>query len=140
MAMSSGGGAGGLQNEPNVTPMIDVLLVLLIIFMMAIPMMRKAIDVQLPDPTPQQNTTTQPPNQIVLQVLPGGKYKVNSEDVTKDRLPARLKEIYDPRPDKIIFIKGDPKVKYQDVIAAMDVARGAGVKVIGVPPKETGKK
>ena len=136
MAMSTGGGAGGLTNEPNVTPMIDVLLVLLIIFMMAIPMMRKAIDVQLPDPTPQQATSTTPPNQIVLQVLPGGRYKVNSEDVTKDRLPARLKEIYDPRPDKIIFIKGDPKVKYQDVVTAMDISRGAGVKVIGLPPKQ----
>ncbi len=136
MAMSTGGGAGGLTNEPNVTPMIDVLLVLLIIFMMAVPMMRKAIDVQLPDPTPQQSTTQQPPNQIVLQVMPGGRYKVNSEDVTKDRLATRLKEIYDPRPEKIIFIKGDPKVKYQDVIYAMDLARGAGVKVIGVPPKD----
>jgi biopolymer transport protein TolR len=136
MAMSTGGGAGGLTNEPNVTPMIDVLLVLLIIFMMAIPMMRKAIDVQLPDPTPQQQTSTTPPNQIVLQVLPGGKYKINSEDVTKDRLAARLKEVYDPRPDKIIFIKGDPKVKYQDVVTAMDISRGAGVKVIGLPPKQ----
>src|SRR5919205_2713184 len=136
MAMSTGGGAGGLTNEINVTPMIDVLLVLLIIFMMAIPMMRKAIDVQLPDPTPQQNTTSTPPNQIVLQVLPGGKYKINSEDVTKDRLAARLKEIYEPRPEKIIFIKGDPKVKYQDVVTAMDISRGAGVKVIGLPPKQ----
>ena len=136
MAMSTGGGAGGLTNEPNVTPMIDVLLVLLIIFMMAVPMMRKAIDVQLPDPTPQQNTSTTPPNQIVLQVLPGGKFKVNSEDVTKDRLAARLKDIYDPRPEKIIFIKGDPKVKYQDVVTAMDISRGAGVKVIGLPPKQ----
>jgi biopolymer transport protein TolR len=136
MAISTGGGAGGLTNEPNVTPMIDVLLVLLIIFMMAVPMMRKAIDVQLPDPTPQQQTSTTPPNQIVLQVLPGGKYKINSEDVTKDRLAARLKEVYDPRPDKIIFIKGDPKVKYQDVVTAMDISRGAGVKVIGLPPKQ----
>jgi biopolymer transport protein TolR len=136
MAMSTGAGVGGLTNEPNVTPMIDVLLVLLIIFMMAVPMMRKAIDVQLPDPTPQQSTTQQPPNQIVLQVMPGGRYKVNSEDVTKDRLATRLKEIYDPRPEKIIFIKGDPKVKYQDVITAMDISRGAGVKVIGLPPKQ----
>ena len=136
MAISTGGGAGGLTNEPNVTPMIDVLLVLLIIFMMAIPMMRKAIDVQLPDPTPQQVSANQPVNQIVLQVLPGGKYKINSEDVTKDRLGARLKEIYDPRPEKIIFIKGDPKVKFQDVVTAMDISRGAGVKVIGLPPKQ----
>jgi biopolymer transport protein ExbD len=134
MAMSTGGG-GGLSNEINVTPMIDVLLVLLIIFMMAVPMMRKAIDVQLPDPTPQTQAANTPSDQIVLQVLPGEKFKINSEDVSKERLHARLKEIYDPRPDKIIFVKGDPKVKYQDVIFAMDVARGAGVKVIGAAPK-----
>ncbi len=136
MAMSTGSSSGGLTNEPNVTPMIDVMLVLLIIFIMAVPLMRKAIDLQLPDPNPIQ-TTQQNTNQIVLQVLPGGQYKINSEAVDKAHLPNRLKEIYDPRPDKIIFVKGDPTVKYQDVIYAMDVSRGAGVKVIGVAPKES---
>ncbi|MDQ2932071.1 MAG: biopolymer transporter ExbD [Gemmatimonadota bacterium] len=138
MAMASGGSTG-LSNEINVTPMIDVLLVLLVIFIMAVPMMRKAIDLQLPDPTPQQQTTTQAPDQIVLQVLPGGTYKINSEAVAKDNLAKRLKEIYAPRPDKIIFVKGDPAVKYQDVIFGMDQARGAGVKVIGIPPKDVPK-
>jgi biopolymer transport protein TolR len=139
MAMSAGGGGTGLTNEPNVTPMIDVLLVLLIIFMLIVPQSRKAIDVQLPDPTP----TTAPANanvdQIVLEVMPNGQYSVNKQPVPKDRLFTRLKEIYDPRPDKIIFVKGDPKVTYQDVINAMDLARGAGVKVIGIPPKDTEK-
>ena len=140
MSMSTGSGATGLTNEPNVTPMIDVLLVLLIIFMLIVPQSRKAIDVQLPDPTP----TTAPANanvdQIVLEVMPNGQYSVNKQPVPKDRLFTRLKEIYDPRPDKIIFVKGDPKVTYQDVINAMDLARGAGVKVIGIPPKDTEKK
>jgi biopolymer transport protein ExbD len=138
MAITSGGSTG-LSNDINVTPMIDVLLVLLIIFIMAVPMMRKAIDLQLPDPTPQPNATQTPPDQIVLQVLPGGAYKINSEAVPKEKLAARLKEIYGPRPDKIIFVKGDPKVKYQDVIFGMDQARGAGVKVIGIPPKDVAK-
>jgi biopolymer transport protein TolR len=138
MAMTSGGSTG-LSNDINVTPMIDVLLVLLVIFIMAVPMMRKAIDLQLPDPTPQPVTTTQAPDQIVLQVLPGGAYKINSEAVTKEKLAARLKEIFEPRPDKIIFVKGDPTVKYQDVIFGMDQARGAGVKVIGIPPKDAAK-
>lgn len=134
MAMSTGGG-GGLTNEINVTPMIDVLLVLLIIFMMAIPMLRKAIDVQIPDPTPAPQTSESNPDQIVLQVLPGEKFKVNSEDVPAANLHQFLKDVYDGRPNKIIFVKGDPTVKYQDVVHAMDVARGAGVKVIGIPPK-----
>jgi biopolymer transport protein TolR len=138
MAMTQGGNTG-LSNDINVTPMIDVLLVLLIIFIMAVPMMRKAIDLQLPDPTPQPINTPVAPDQIVLQVLPGGAYKINSEAVPKDKLAARLKEIFEPRPDKIIFVKGDPAVKYQDVIFGMDQARGAGVKVIGIPPKDVPK-
>ena len=135
MAMAAGD-QEGLQNEINVTPMIDVLLVLLIIFMMVIPMSRKAIDLQLPDPSPDNTQSGPPPSQIVLEVLPGEVFKINSEVVPKAQLGRRLKEIYDPRPEKIIFVKGDPAVKYFEVIHAMDVARGAGVKVIGATPKE----
>ncbi|MEP7380360.1 MAG: biopolymer transporter ExbD [Gemmatimonadota bacterium] len=136
MGMAVGGKGGGLNNEPNVVPMIDVLLVLLIIFMVMQPMSRKAIDLQLPDPTPSVAPANAVSNQIVLEVLPGDQYAINKEPVSKDGLLARLKSIYDPRPDKIMFVKGDPKVKYQAVIFAMDQARGAGVKVIGVTPKD----
>lgn len=135
MSMSTDGGGSNLSNDMNVTPMIDVLLVLLIIFMMIIPMSRKAIDTQLPDPTPQPAQPNVNPDQIVLEVLPGDKYAINKEPVEKAALFARLKTIYDPRPEKIIFVKGDTTVKYSTVIWAMDQARGAGVKVIGVPPK-----
>ena len=134
MSMSASG-SGTLTNEINVTPMIDVLLVLLIIFMLVVPMSRKAIDLQLPDPT-ETTQSTNPPPQIVLEVLPGNRYLVNKEPLSKAQLAARLKAIYEPRPEKIIFVKGDPKTKYSDVIFAMDVARGAGVKVIGVSPKD----
>jgi biopolymer transport protein TolR len=136
MAMGGGGSSSGLTNDINVTPMIDVLLVLLIIFMMVIPMSRKAVDLQLPDPTPDDTNSGPPPSQIVLEVLPGNTFKINSQPVAKAELAKRIKEIYDPRPDKIIFVKGDPAVKYQDVIEAMDVARGSGVKVIAATPKE----
>ena len=135
MAFSSGG-SGGLTNDINVTPMIDVLLVLLIIFMAAIPSMRKSVDVQLPDPTPALVPANAQSNQIVLEVSPNG-YSINSEKVDEANLGRRLKEIYEPRPEKIIFVKGDPKSKYGQVVHAMDVSRGAGVKVIGVPPKDT---
>jgi biopolymer transport protein TolR len=135
MAMSAESDEGGLTNDINVTPMIDVLLVLLIIFMVIVPMARKTIDVQLPDPTPQPVPPGPPPLNIVLEVLPNGVFKINSEQQSKENLPKRLKEIYDPRPDKLIFVKGDSMAVYQDVIYAMDVARGAGVKVIGHMPK-----
>ncbi len=135
MSMSTSG-SGTLTNEINVTPMIDVLLVLLIIFMLVVPMSRKAIDLQLPDPQ-EITQSSNPPPQIVLEVLAGQKYLVNKEAIPKDKLLARLTEIYKPRPEKIIFVKGAPKgVKYSEVIYAMDVARGAGVKVIGVSPKD----
>ncbi len=137
MGMSVGGSSGGLNNEPNVVPMIDIMLVLLIIFMIMQPMMRKAVDLQLPDPQPAVATANATSDQIVLEVLPDGAFAINREPVTKENLGNRLREIYDPRPDKIIFIKGDPSVIYQDMITAMDVARGAGVKVIGIPPKDT---
>lgn len=130
-------GTRGLENEMNVVPMIDILLVLLIIFMAALPSMRRAIDIQLPDPTPSTVPANQQSNQIVLEVNPNGEYSINTEKVDKANLGPRLKEIYDPRPEKIIFVKGHPEVKYQDVIEAMDIARGSGVKVIGVPPKDT---
>lgn len=137
MGMSVGGGGSSLNNEPNVVPMIDIMLVLLIIFMIMQPLMRKAVDLQLPDPTPTVSTANQASDQIVLEVLADGSFAVNKEPLTKDRLDSRLREIYDPRPDKIMFVKGDPSVKYQDIIYAMDVARGAGVKVIGIPPADT---
>ena len=134
MSMQSGSGNTGLTNEPNVTPMIDVLMVLLIIFMVIVPSSRKAIDVQLPDPNP---TPSSAPNtsQIVLSVHKNGAFEINKESQTLAALPGRLKEIYDPRPDKIIFIKGDPDATYQEVIQAADIARGAGVKIIGFTPK-----
>ncbi len=136
MGMSVGGNDSGLSAEPNVVPMIDIMLVLLIIFMVMQPMMRKAIDLQLPDPNPSVAPVNATSDQIVLEVLPGEQYAVNKKPLTKAELGDYLKGVYDPRPEKIIFIKGDPTVKYQDVIWAMDVARGSGAKVIGVPPPD----
>lgn len=135
MAMSAGGGNGGLTADPNVTPMIDVLMVLLIIFMVIVPSSRKAIDVQVPDPNPPQTTSAPDNTSIVLTVQKGGKYMINKEAADDASLGPRLKSIYDPRPDKVIFIKGDPDATYQDIIHAMDVSRGSGVKVIGFTPK-----
>ena len=138
MGMSVGGG-GGLTSEPNVVPMIDIMLVLLIIFMIMQPLVRKAIDLQIPTPNPTVMPANSKSDQIVLEVFPEGKLAINKQDVSKEQLAEKLKEIYDPRPEKVLFIKGDPKVLYQDIIWTMDVSRGSGVKVIGIPPIEQKK-
>ena len=135
MSMSTGDSSGGLSNEINVTPMIDVLLVLLIIFMAVLPSMRKAIDIQLPDPNPTVQPANAKSDQIVLEVLPGGKFAINSEPQTADHLGTRLKEIYDPRPEKVIFVKGAEEIAYGQVVFAVDAARAAGIEVVGLVPR-----
>ena len=134
MAMAAGN-SGGVQSDINVTPMIDVLLVLLIIFMITQPLSRKALDIQVPPP----NSTTQSTaasNQIVLELTDNGGYAINSQPVPKDQLDTQIHAVFDNRPAKLLFIKAAPNRIYQDVIDAMDVARGAGVQIIGFTPKE----
>ena len=135
MAGAETSSRGGLSSEPNVVPMIDILLVLLIIFMITQPLSRMAMDVQVPPPdTPQ--TTKAPPSQIVLELANDGGYAINGQPVPKDQLDTQMHAIYDQRPAKLLFIKAGADRLYQDVIEAMDVARGAGVQVIGFTPKE----
>ena len=139
MAMGSTGGGEGLSSEINVTPLIDVLLVLLIIFMITQPLSRKAFDVQVP---PQQQTRQKPQqsSQIVLELKGDGSYAINGQPYGLSQLEQALHQIYDPRPAKLLFIKAAPNRKYLDVMQAMDIAHGAGVQVIGFTPPDQGKK
>jgi biopolymer transport protein ExbD len=124
--------------EPNVVPMIDILLVLLIIFMMQIPLSRQAMDVQVPaEEKVKKQQQNEKSNQIVLELREDGSYAVNTQPLPKQALDAKFHEVYDERPAKLLFIKVGNNRKYQEVIEAMDIARGAGVQVIGfVPPEE----
>ena len=135
MAMSTGGGQGVVTSDINVTPMIDVLLVLLIIFMIMQPLSRMSMDIQVPPPdTP---TNAPPSAQIVLELRDDGTYAINSQVYPREQLAAQFHAIFDARPAKLMFVKAGPNRIYQDVIAAMDIARGAGVQVIGFTPKDT---
>ena len=139
--MAGGGGnvRGEVSSEPNVVPMIDILLVLLIIFMITQPLSRMAMDVQVPPP--EQTTTTQAANnQIVLELADNGSYAINGQPVPKDQLDTQIHAIFDPRPAKLLFIKAGANRLYQDVVEAMDVARGAGVQIIGFTPQEANRQ
>jgi biopolymer transport protein TolR len=139
----AGGGSGdvrgALTSEPNVVPMIDILLVLLIIFMITQPLSRMALDVQVP-PEDTPTTTKAPPSQIVLELGDDGGYAINGQPVPKNQLDTQIHAIYDARPAKLLFIKAGPNRIYQDVIEAMDVARGAGVQIIGFTPRDVERR
>jgi biopolymer transport protein ExbD len=138
MAGGSTTAPGEVTAEPNVIPMIDIMLVMLIIFMVSQPLSRQAMDIQVP---PQETATksTAQSNQIVLELTADGGYSINTQPVPKDQLDTQIHAIYDSRPAKLLFIKSSPDRTYQDVIEAMDVARGAGVQVIGFTPIEANK-
>ncbi len=116
--------------EMNVTPMIDILLVLLIIYMTSIGV-RKAIPATLPQPAaavPGEAT------QIVLELRADGSFALNEQPVPGDALEATIREIYADRSAKLLFIRSSSERTYQEVIDAMDAARGAGVQLIGILP------
>ena len=135
MSMTTGGG-GTYSSDINVTPMIDILLVLLIIFMVIVPVTPKGLDALVPQPPKTKQPEQQQDRTIVVQILyrPGQapNYKINDTDVTHAELLSKLTDIYANRAERVMFVKGDDDLDFRYVADVIDIGRSANVDHIGL--------
>lgn len=131
MGMSVGNKSGSMS-EPNVVPLIDVLLVLIIIFMVITPTIPQGLEAQVPQPANKDSKPPEIDSTIVVQVTAGGEVLINQEQTDWEVLGPRLEKIYKQRADKVAFVKGDDGVEFSQVARAIDIMRGAGIDSVGL--------
>jgi biopolymer transport protein TolR len=133
MGMDVGSSSSGAMATPNVVPLIDILLVLIIIFMVITPLTPKGLDALVPQPSPNQQQNQELENKtVVVQVMMDGKLKINNEDTTWEQLGPRMEQIFKERAEKVAFVKGDNDVLFMDVAHAIDIMKGAGIDKVGL--------
>jgi len=132
MGMEVGSSHGALSS-PNVVPLIDILLVLIIIFMVITPLVPKGLDTLVPQPSPNKEQSVELENKtVVVQVALNNKLKINNEDTTWETLGPRMEQIFKDRAEKVAFVKGDNDVLFMDVARAIDIMHEAGIDRVGL--------
>ena len=127
------GSHGSSMASPNVVPLIDILLVLIIIFMVITPLTPKGLDTLVPQPSPNQQQNVELENKtVVVQVLMNNKLKINNEDTTWEALGPRMEQIFKERAEKVAFVKGDNDVLFMEVAHAIDIMKAAGIDKVGL--------
>jgi biopolymer transport protein TolR len=134
MAMSMGSGSGP-KSDINMTPMIDVLLVLIIIFMVITPLTPKGLEALIPQPPPpNQKQDPADDRTVVVTINKDHSMLINTDPIAESALPKRLEDVFRTRAERIMFVKGDPDIEYKWVAEVVDIAHGAGVDKVGLMP------
>jgi biopolymer transport protein ExbD len=129
------GGQGGVKSDINMTPMIDVLLVLIIIFMVITPLTPKGLEALVPQPPPPGTPPSAADQRtVVITINKDHTMLINTEPTTEQALGQRLEEIFKTRAERVVFVKGDPDLEYSYVARAIDIAHGAQIDKVGLMP------
>ena len=135
------GGSGGPKADINMTPMIDVLLVLIIIFMVITPLTPKGLEALVPQPAPPNQKSDADQRTVVIDIHKDKSMMINTEATDENRLGPRLEEIFKTRAERVVFVKGDPDLEFQTVAKVIDIAKGVGIDKVGLmtPQMEAGQ-
>src|SRR5215469_13983197 len=135
MGMAVGGPAGGPKSDINMTPMIDVLLVLIIIFMVITPLTPKGLEALIPQPPPPNQKQNEADDRtVVVTINKDHSMLINTDPIAENALGKRLEDVFRTRAERIMFVKGDPDIEYRWVAEVIDIAHGAGVDKVGLMP------